>query len=204
MVIAASTSTATGTPATITGAAGAAAGAGQSWAAVAAGSPQSTGYDPLRFYVRATDVRGHSDQLSLKVAPDVMAMLHKLVNCGDFPEYETPHDVLRDGAAHLVEMRNSQIGDPSLREAQSDAFARHAFAEFLEGTTTAVEHWRGMQVTLQAALVGLSGDQAWGQVWETCRRAEELADPSPEPYRTMVMEIVKRWRKEVPETYRLG
>jgi len=66
------------------------------WSTVSPG-----GYARNRYYSRATDGHGHSEQMQFKHSPSVMGMIGAVVASGRTP-YKTPQDLVRDAVIHRL------------------------------------------------------------------------------------------------------
>ncbi len=64
-------------------------------------APDTTTYNVDEFYTRASDKRGHSAQLNLRIPPDMMAMVEEIFQSKKFP-YRTYGDVMRDALVHRI------------------------------------------------------------------------------------------------------
>ena len=158
-------------------------------------------YDPNKFYVRGTDVKGHGERIGGKVPPDVYGQMMQIVYSPDFPDYTMPMDFVRDAIVHHLAKRQSQVGDPRLREAIDSILHRLAFEEYSLLMAEEVRRWETIEENLRDALSALSRVGAWGQVWQYLERGEELADPIPDPYRSGIMALISEWRARVPEEF---
>jgi hypothetical protein len=73
------------------------------------------GYSPEKFYVKATDSKGHSANLRVHVPPIFAERVSALIASRTFPEYRTLADFVRDAMYHRLyqlEHRLYQFGVP--------------------------------------------------------------------------------------------
>jgi hypothetical protein len=63
--------------------------------------PPDTSYDPDKLYTRGVDSRGHSAIVHLRVLPDVVSQIEKVVQSRALP-YQTTQDVIRDAIVHRL------------------------------------------------------------------------------------------------------
>ena len=168
----------------------------------AAGAGGSLSYDPNKFYVRGTDVRGHGERLSGKIPPDVYGQIQQLVYSTDFPDYTMPMDFVRDAIVHHLARRQGQIGDARLRESIEGILHRLAFEEYSATMAEDVARWEQIEDNMRDALSALQRVGAWGQVWAYLSHGEELADPVPEPYRSGILSLIDQWKVRVPAEFR--
>ena len=78
------------------------------------------GYDPNKFYVTATDVKGHGNNLQVKFPPEALRQIQELIATNAFPQYRLPSDFIRDAVHHHLHRRFAQVGevgDPAIRRA---------------------------------------------------------------------------------------
>ena len=52
----------------------------------------ATGYDPNKFYVTASDVKGHGNTLHVKFPPEALRQIQELIATNAFPQYRLPSD----------------------------------------------------------------------------------------------------------------
>ena len=170
----------------------------------AANASGSLSYDPNKFYVRGTDVKGHGERIGGKIPPDVYGQMMQIVYSQDFPDYTMPMDFVRDAIVHHLAKRQGQVGDPRLREAIDSILHRLAFEEYSLQMAEDVHRWERIEENLRDALTALQRVGAWGQVWQYLQRGEELADPIPDPYRAGIFALITEWKARVPQDFRDG
>ena len=73
---------------------------------------QDPAYSVDRFYTRATNEKDHGEYIRVKLAPEVIAELNRIVASGIVPEYESPQDIIRDAIVHRVRWLNDQRNVP--------------------------------------------------------------------------------------------
>lgn len=59
-------------------------------------------YSPDNFYTRATDGKGHSELVHVKLPPHVASALAAIVQSRAVPEYRTTQDLIRDAVVHRL------------------------------------------------------------------------------------------------------
>lgn len=168
-------------------------------AALASGS---LGYDPAKFYCKATDVKGHGERVSYKLPPDVYAQIMKLCYGIDFPDYESPPDFLRDAAVHHLARRMDQIGDPRMREVTAEIMSRLAYEEYVAKITNEAAKWERAHDDFREVLTKMYHIDAWGQIVGYIDFGEEFIDPAPEPHRSRGMAVMAEWKLKVPAEFR--
>lgn len=167
------------------------------------------GYDPSKFYTRATDVvHGHADSMRLRLPPDVLSQVGDLINLRDdtgkrkvFPDYKSVQDFVRDAIVHHLHNRTEQAGDRDLIEQTTEVLKRMAFEDFTRRMKEDVDLWKRVFEEARTALVGLLQDEAWAQMWVCIREIQHYADEHPDPYRTRFKEMIKEFRERVPKEY---
>lgn len=75
-----------------------------------------TAYDPDDFYCRTTDGHGHSENVQIRVPPDVVGMLHHVVNSGAFIEYgNSIQNLIRNAIIHQLVRDANRTGNVDLQ-----------------------------------------------------------------------------------------
>lgn len=75
------------------------------------------GYDVKKVYSRASDGRGHSEVISIKISPALDAVIREVIE--RVPEYNTKSDVVRDALVHrLHEIARWPADHPNLQPLQ--------------------------------------------------------------------------------------
>lgn len=64
------------------------------------------GYSPDRFYTRATNDRDHGEYRRIKLAPEVIAEIERIVESRAVPEYQSLPDLVRDAVVHRIRWLN--------------------------------------------------------------------------------------------------
>jgi hypothetical protein len=65
-------------------------------------------YDPDEFYCRASDKRGHSGQVYVRIPPEVLSLVEQVMESKLFP-FRTYGDLMRDGLVHRVNYLRSKV-----------------------------------------------------------------------------------------------
>jgi hypothetical protein len=60
------------------------------------------GYSPDKCYVSSRNSHDHSEQITLKLPPDLYAIAQRIAGDPRFPDYRTPHDLMRCALAHRL------------------------------------------------------------------------------------------------------
>ncbi len=156
------------------------------------------GYDPSHFYTQAADSKGHSDRITVKIPPSVLAQM--FVMCGDanWPEYRTPPDMIRDGLIHLLALRASQAVDPMFMQSMEDSIRlgiweaeNHRIQQLMEG-------WTGMAQQVEETCCAMAKQSAWGHLADYLVKQEVEADLQEEPFRGQMLGVVADWWGRVP------
>jgi Arc/MetJ-type ribon-helix-helix transcriptional regulator len=172
------------------------------WATVTGATKGSSAYSVDKFYVSASDIRGHRSYIRLAIPPDLAREIETLVQSGAFPAYEVTSDFVRDAIHHHLVTRQSQINDPSVREAQEELFVRRQVRERSENMRRASEFWASQRQEFEQTFGNFLRDGAYGQLFHVLLDAEKMADPAPEPYRSSLMTMIGEWRQKVPARYK--
>ena len=89
----------------------------------------SDDYDIGEFYTRATDGRGHSDHLRVRIKPEVAGEIGALVSSGMIPDYTTSQDFVRDAIVHRLRWLAEHADDPVLAAKLSETVRRTTIEE---------------------------------------------------------------------------
>ena len=145
------------------------------------------GYSPTQRLTRATDGRGNSSDMRVKVSPDVAGELAALVQSGRVPEYRTMADVVRDAIYHRLHFINSNgefAADTvhrvnmTLHAARTESLANEV-REREELTDATIRH-------IESILNG--GNDS--DLFRALSSAEDLAELLPEPNRGRLEEAI--------------
>jgi len=85
-------------------------------------------YSPTKFYTRASDSKGHREEIRVKLPPDIYDAIGRIVRPdgkGPIPEYRTMQDFMRDAAVH----RLKQLHDLGMVEGVENALRRQLAIE---------------------------------------------------------------------------
>lgn len=86
-----------------------------SWTTDDEGPAGVKGYDPDKFYTSSRNKHDHSEQMSLKLPPDLYMAVQSYGNNQDFPEYRSGQDVVRDAIVHRLHyLTSSYRADPTI------------------------------------------------------------------------------------------
>jgi len=69
---------------------------------------EDPGYDESKFYTRATDKRGFSQDFHFRVAPDWLRIMEEVFDSKVFP-YKTKSDIVRDALFHRLHWLRQQM-----------------------------------------------------------------------------------------------
>lgn len=158
---------------------------------------QADDYSIAEFYCKATDGRGHSDNLRVRVKPEMAGEVAALVSSGRIPDYTTPQDFIRDAMVHRLRWLSENVDDRDLsarladkvrtlvmKERADQHLAFHAsFDEFVQSLIDVCEE------DLK------KGDHHHAS--QFLDYADEYAAGNREPYSTMVRTVVERYRAQV-------
>ena len=72
------------------------------------------GYNPNGFYTQASDKKGHSAKITVKVPVNVAGEIASAVASGRIGEYKTAQDFLRDAVIHRLHSIQPLLDDPDL------------------------------------------------------------------------------------------
>jgi len=167
------------------------------WSQVVAGP----GYDPNKFFVMATDVKGHGNNLQVKFPPEALRQIQELIATDAFPQYRLPSDFIRDAVHHHLHRRAEQSGDPAIRESNAEFFLLRDLEEHLDIAQTVSQRWPGLRTQFNSVCTQLARDGAWKQLSVQLTKTEEVVSSAPEPYHTAILTEIDRWRKRLPSEF---
>lgn len=105
-------------------------------------------YSPDRFYTRATDKKGHSETVHLKIPPELASAIAHIVQSRAIPEYRTSQDMIRDAIFHRLRyLRESGLLDSRMvtvvgfEEFAQDLFTFEERMEAFGETIRQAEEW---------------------------------------------------------------
>lgn len=75
----------------------------------------TSGYDPRKFYVAASDKKGHSAKYQVPVPTTVAGEISKLVQSGFVEEYGSAQDFIRDAIIHRLQFISELVADGELQ-----------------------------------------------------------------------------------------
>ena len=156
-----------------------------------------TTYDPDKFYIKASDQRGHSEKVSFKVPPDIYAQVMRFVADDTFPDYQTIGDVFRDAVVHLMARRRDQIGDPGFRDRIERAHRDMGFWQAMDKITTNIERRQEYRDRLRASMIICERERSWAEMEHILDEVEFRAVGAEEPHATELMNIVNEWRERL-------
>jgi len=140
-------------------------------------------YDPDRFYLRASDQRGHSTQMRYDLPPADRAMMSELIAMDIFP-YRSYADVIRDAVHHrchyLLDPENVRGLVPEIL----DNLARREMEEIVETRVRNLKFYAQMKAKIRSVVAQL--ESADYPAWETSEMLNECrvyAEQLREPYR---------------------
>lgn len=167
--------------------------------AVAAKKPGTAGpamqqYDPDRFYVKASDQRGHSEKVGFKVPPDVYAQVMRFVADQSFPDYQTIGDVFRDAVVHMMAKRRDQTSSIEFRERIDQVHQDLGFQQAMDAIITNIERRQEYRERLRSSLLTCESEKSWAEMEHILDEVEFRAVGAEEPHATELMTIVREWR----------
>lgn len=165
---------------------------------MAANVPKQQAYDPEQFYTAAADKQGPWPKLPATICPkQLIHRLNKMVSADQFPEYESPQDVIRDAVAHLLAHREEQMTIED-REGVQATLREMAWRQEVHNEA---EHVRAREATLdefRGTLVELGRQDDWYEMDRFLTRAELNLESMPDPYASKMQAVITEWRSRMP------
>jgi hypothetical protein len=155
---------------------------------------QDEEYDPDTFYTRASDVHGHSGNLTTPHSKDYLPIYQRIVD--EIPEYRGSVQALdRDAMYHRVHYLAGRIQDDAFQEQVKQA-ERMAQSEAREAR---VEGWLNGITVVEKRLEKLK-EIGWREgMVEELETFKEWADGLPVAFRDRAMVVVERWEARIPK-----
>lgn len=154
-------------------------------------------YDITSFYPEAADGRGHSDNLRVRVKPEIAGEIGALVASGVIPEYTTPQAMVRDAIVHRLHWLAENIDNPALAAKLQEAIRRTVVEETTQRYIRLVDSFeefvsRTREVCERALRFGDHHGVA-----EYLDDVVEYAENSREPYRSTLLAVVTYYRERL-------
>ena len=162
----------------------------------------ATGYDPNKFFVSASDVKGHGNTRNVKFPPEALRQIQELIATGAYPPYRLPGDFIRDAVHHHLRSRVEQVGDPAIRESNAEFFLLRDLEEHFEIARRMSQRWPDLRNQFNSICTQLARDRAWQQLSDQLSKTEGVVATATEPYRSAMVTEIDRWRKQLPAEFR--
>lgn len=151
---------------------------------------QADDYDIAEFYTKATDGRGHSDNMRVRVKPEIAGEIAAVVSSGRIPDYTTPQDFIRDAIVHRLRWLSEHADDQALAARLADKVRRAIVEERAAQHLAFIESFEGMMLRVhEVCEASLKWDDHHG-VASFLTHAEEFAANSREPYAGMLRGVI--------------
>lgn len=154
-------------------------------------------YDVAEFYTRATDGRGHSDNLRVRVKPEVSGEIGALVSSGRIPEYTTPQDFIRDAIVHRLRWLSEHADDPLLAAKLAETVRRTVIEETTSRYIAMIDSFEEFLTrTREVCERALKWEDHHG-VARYLADVEEYAENSREPYAGRLRAVISHYRSQL-------
>lgn len=154
-------------------------------------------YDISSFYTKGSDGRGHSDNMRVRLKPDVAGEIASLVASGFIPDYTTPQDMVRDAIVHRLRWIAENTDNRDLRAKLDDAVRRMVIEETTSRYVNLVETFEEfLSRTREVCERALKFGDHHG-VAEYLDDVVEYASNSREPYRSTLLTVAEFYRKQL-------
>jgi hypothetical protein len=157
------------------------------------------GYDRAKFYVKATDWRGHGEKIHIRIPPELYAQVNVMVHTESLTEYTMPADFVRDAIVHHLVTRSEMLEGGKLRETLMEAVQLVDFNEATKKLKALAQRWGELNDNINETMTILQRDEAFGQMAVMLDTFSEFAADIPEPYYTKAADAISGWRKKIPE-----
>ena len=109
-----------------------------------------SGYNPNAYYTQASDKKGHSAKMGVKIPVTIAGEVGVVVSSDKIPEYRTVQDFIRDAIIHRLHDIQQILDDPDLErkltmytihdEAMRSKQARDQYADMMESLQDQFTH----------------------------------------------------------------
>jgi hypothetical protein len=155
-------------------------------------------YSPNRFYVRATDERGHHDRVSFKAPPELINQIAVLIGSDDFPDYRSSADFWRDAGLHHLHRRTDDARDMSIREGAQETIQLLAEQNYSQRIIDFATTWEKIIEQRRAGFSKLFQHGAWHQLFDLIEGARRLAQGDSEPWQSLSLALCDEWQDKIP------
>lgn len=154
-------------------------------------------YDIAEFYTKATDGRGHSDNLRVRVKPEVAGEIAATVASGRIPDYTTPQDFIRDAIVHRLRWLAEHADDAALTAKLTETVRRTVIEETTSRYITLIDSFEEFLTrTRDVCERALKWEDHHG-VDRYLNDVEEYAENSRDPYASRLRAVVTHYRSQL-------
>lgn len=152
-------------------------------------------YSPDRIYNRATDGKGHKENVLCPVPPSILHEIQALVASKVFPEYRTTQDFIRDAIVHRAKYVSERIKSGVLAKAVDDEIMLSVLARERADRKAKQTIINGFQEEFRDCV--LARDRA--RLADLVQNAFDFADQLPDPYGKELRQMAEMNDKYVKE-----
>lgn len=147
-------------------------------------------YHSGRFYLKASDQRGHSAQMRYDLPPADRAMMSELIACGLFP-YRSYADIIRDAVHHRCHYLLDQDNVRDIVPEVLDNLARREIEEIVASRKRALRFYAQIKTEVRSVLKLM--DAAEMPEWAARQMLDDLrgqAEKMTEPFRGKLLRFL--------------
>jgi hypothetical protein len=163
------------------------------------GVGQTTTYSPSKFYVRATDEKGHHDRVTFKTPPLLISQIMALVTSGEFPDYRTAADFYRDALLHHLHTRIDGVKSLSMREGIQETLQMLVDEDRADRAVEFSLRRRKVIEKQRNAFVMFHQDGAWVQLHDHIADVRVGAQGHEEPYKSQLLKLCDDYQAHIPD-----
>ncbi len=148
------------------------------------------GYSPDKFYVRATDGKGHSENVQTKISPSLLGELSAIIAAKEIPEYRTVQDFIRDAVLH----RAKYVAELLKRGTLAQKVDAEMVLSSIEGSRKMRREQEAIVSTGRDELADLIRVSNYGAYSSLVEELDSVSDMLMEPYGSQLATVVHEAR----------
>lgn len=152
-------------------------------------------YSADRFYTRSTNKHDHSAEGKFRLPPQIQAQIAQIVESKRYPQLRSIQDFYRDSVIHRLHYLNEQIGDDRLDKQLSLEMRACRVDEMRREVEDLKDIIDNHTNNLELAM-SMKDGQA---ISDSLALLEDDLPAVREPYRAMLKDLAKRYRRELKD-----
>jgi hypothetical protein len=154
----------------------------------------SEAYDPTRFYTRASDNQGHSNQIRVNIPKPLAGELSNLAKSGTVPAYRSTEDVVRDAIYHRTKQIARMVDNGELEVSVDMAMLMSDEIQLQSEAAEAEQLIDAIRTNAQAMYIR---DGTTTRLKRYLAQRREMSDSIPEQYRKDYLSAISDYEKRI-------